>query len=67
MPHLTVLRVCQHSNIPDRVAVYSDTAFDFDLRLSVGVVADRCPPPALAFEKLDAPNPADDGLRKRDW
>ena len=66
MPHLTILRVCHDSDISDRVAVHSDAAFDFDLRLSVGVVADRCPPLTLAFEKLDAPDPANDGLWKGD-
>ena len=66
MPHLTVLRVCQHCDVPDRVAVYSDAACDFDLRLDGRVVAHRCQPLTFAFEKLHLSDVAYDGLGERE-
>ena len=66
MTNLTILGVCQYSDIPNRIAVYSDAAFDFDLRLDVGVIAHRRKPLTFAFEKLDASDPTNYRFGKRD-
>ena len=66
MTNLTVLGVCQYSDISNRITVYSDAAFDFDLRLGVGVVAHRRKPSTFAPEKLDASDPTNHGLGERD-